>query len=206
MLGNAPRCICFIVTGDVVNVIMHNWMRICGGKKRALKIEKCFFWSPGLGRAHELQALATATSRKSAHWSLTKRLEAPVCQTKRWGSNRTKVKEVRDMAGRKNKEKPLVCRETSVSTEKHCHVHCWPASLQNGGLMLISCCFLVHTLSPVRLSFNPFLVYNPFIFKMWKLQRSVSTTAPLLFYHFSRISKLLSVLAFSMRDQHGPLF
>lgn len=32
------------------------------------------------------------------------------------------------------------------------------------------------------------------------MQRSVSTTAPLLFYHFSKISKLLS---FSVRDQHS---
>lgn len=53
-------------------------------------------------------------ARKSAlawhHWSMAKRLARPVCQTKQWGSNRTKVKEMRNMDGRKDKEKPLVYR------------------------------------------------------------------------------------------------
>lgn len=43
MTGNAPRCICFLVTGDVVNIIMYNWVRILGGGKNSLKNTKCFF-------------------------------------------------------------------------------------------------------------------------------------------------------------------
>lgn len=185
--------------------------------RRTLKIEKCFYWSPGLGRARELQALTTATGRKPACWSMTKRLAAPVCQTKQWVFNRTKVKEVRNAARRRDKEKPLIYREIGSllsclyrGTLSHTLLT-WPCTEVSFplcvGLMLISCRSLVHMLHSAWLYFNPFLLYNPFILKMWKLQRWISSTTLLLLCNFSGMSKLLSpVLTFLMRNQHDPLF
>lgn len=49
MLGNAPRCICFVVTSDVVNVIMHNWVGILGEKN--LKNRKVFLLKPRTGES-----------------------------------------------------------------------------------------------------------------------------------------------------------
>lgn len=43
LLGNAPRYVSFEVTGDVVNVIMNNWMGFLGNKKKNLKMEVFFF-------------------------------------------------------------------------------------------------------------------------------------------------------------------
>lgn len=117
---------------------------------------------------------------------------------------------MRNMAGREDKEKSLVYREPGSLL-----LCLYRRTLSRTLLtwLFTECGFdayfmlFLGTASPVRLSFNPFLVYNPFIFKMWKMQRSVSATALLLFYHFSKISKLLlSVLAFSVRDQHVPPF
>lgn len=57
VLGNEARCICFVVTGDVVNVIMCNWVGILGKNKNRKPrknnkkpnkkpVEICFFLEP----------------------------------------------------------------------------------------------------------------------------------------------------------------